>query len=103
LPTCATSRASALPAGNTEEVFRDGGVEAWVVEEATGDAVGITITGTESVAVAIGGEGGFVALGEGDGGESREGKEECLIEHDCGGGKEEGGLYRAFFLFLNSR
>ncbi len=100
MPTCATSRASALPAGNTEEVFRDGGVEAWVVEEATGDAVGITITGTESVAVAIGGEGGFVALGEGDGGESREGKEECLIEHDCGGGKEEGGLYRAlFFVF----
>lgn len=90
MPACAASGASALPAADAEEVFGGGGVEAGVVEEATGDGIGVTATGTESVAGAIGGEGGFVSLSEGDGGESRKGEEKELTEHDCGGGEEEG-------------
>lgn len=97
-PTCATCRASALPAGDAEEVFRGGGVEAWVAEPATGGGVGVTITGTGTVAGAIGGEAGFVGLSEGDGGQGREINENCLIAHGCGGGREERGLYRAFFI-----
>ncbi len=76
LPACAASRARALPAGDAKEVLGGGGVETWVVEETAGGGVGVAIPGTERVAGAVGGEGGFVGLGQGEGGDGGEGEEE---------------------------